>query len=232
MHGNGGFRIGWLAVALGLAVGCGRETAVSVEVTTGEPGASTSSDPPYSERVVFRSGLRLILVRDRGLTATYPAPDGNPFGSARGRHYARVAYFIDLPRASLSQQVTANFRLREYVASARQRGATRAYVDPQIADHVQQIRSGLGRPLTLNSAFRSPEHNRAVGGATYSRHIYGDAVDIDVDQARADANVRAQEVFNEARDVGVDFVLPLAETSVSVDGQPRVSWVHIDDRGF
>jgi hypothetical protein len=71
-----------------------------------------------------------------------------------------------------------------------------------------------------------------VGGATYSRHIYGDGVDIDVDQSRLDANQRAQEVFNEAQDVGANFVLPLAETSVSVDGQRRVSWVHVDDRGF
>ncbi len=32
-------------------------------------------------------------------------------------------------------------------------------------------------PLTINSAYRTPVRNRAVGGATESRHIYGDAVD-------------------------------------------------------
>ncbi len=244
MYGNCGLRIAdcglpvvrwgivWLGLGLGMVVGCGRETTMSVEVDVGQPVSPQSSDPPYSERVVFPSGLRLTLVQDGGLAATYPAPGGNPFGGARQKHYARVLYFIDLPRVSLSGQVTPNFRLSEYVASARQRGAIRAYVDPQVANHVQQIRSGLGRALTLNSGFRTPEHNRAVGGATYSRHIYGDGVDIDVDQNRSDASVQAQEIFNEARDVGVDFVLPLAETSVPVGGEQRVSWVHLDDRGF
>jgi hypothetical protein len=32
--------------------------------------------------------------------------------------------------------------------------------------------------------------------------------------------------------VGVDFVLALEETSVTVGGAVRVSWVHLDDRGF
>ena len=137
-----------------------------------------------------------------------------------------------MPQAPLSNQVSTNFRLSEYAAHVQQRGDTRAYIDAQIANHTQQIRSGLGRALFLNSAYRSPEHNHDVGGATFSRHIYGDAVDIDVDQTRSDANLRAQEIFNEARDAGVDFVLPLSETSVTVNGQSRVSWVHIDDRGF
>jgi hypothetical protein len=53
-----------------------------------------------------------------------------------------------------------------------------------------------------------------------------------VDQTRSDAASRAQEVFNEARDADVDFIMPLSETSVSVGGATRVSWVHIDDRGF
>jgi hypothetical protein len=97
---------------------------------------------------------------------------------------------------------------------------------------VQQIRSGLGRPLIISSSFRSPEHNRDVGGASFSRHLYGDAVDIDVDQSSSNANLRGQEIFNEALDAGVDFVLPLEETSVTVGGASRVSWVHLDDRGF
>jgi hypothetical protein len=221
------------AAILGLSLlGCGGDTSLSVEVIIGDPVQPGASDPPYSGAVAFPSGLRLTLVQDGTLTGSYPAPAGNPFGGTRQRHYERVGYFIDLPRAPLAEMVSPNFRLSEYVNPTVNRGGRRAYVDPQIADHVQQIRSGLGRPLVLSSAFRSPEHNRAVGGASYSRHQYGDAVDIDVDQNRSDADERAQEMFNEARDVGVDYVQPLLDTSVTVDGQPRVSWVHIDDRGF
>ncbi len=214
--------------------GCGKDKPLSVEITI--PGNNSSEpgpqDPPYTNSIVFPSGLRLNLVQDPALSATYPAATDNPFGNTAQKHYHAVQYFIPLPQAPLSNQVSTNFRLSEYAAHVQQRGDTRAYIDAQIANHTQQIRSGLGRALFLNSAYRSPEHNHDVGGATFSRHIYGDAVDIDVDQTRSDANLRAQEIFNEARDAGVDFVLPLSETSVTVNGQSRVSWVHIDDRGF
>ena len=36
----------------------------------------------------------------------------------------------------------------------------------------------LGKPLIIRSAYRSPEHNRAVGGAKASKHMEGIAFDI------------------------------------------------------
>jgi len=212
--------------------GCGRGSGVSVNVVIGNADQIGSLNPPYLSQVVFASGLRLNLVTDAALSNTYPTPANNPFGSSHVPYYERVRYFIDLTQAPTSERVSDHFRLSEFVGPTAQRGGTRAYVDAQMAQHVQFIRSGLGRALVLSSAFRTPEHNQSVGGATFSRHIYGDAVDVDVDQNRSDANIRAQEIFNEALDVGVDFVLPLAETSVLVNGVQQVSWVHMDDRGF
>ena len=40
------------------------------------------------------------------------------------------------------------------------------------------MRDRLGKPLILRSAYRSPEHNRAVGGAKASKHLEGIAFDI------------------------------------------------------
>ena len=219
-------------ILLTLLVGCGRGTSVSIDVVIGDADQIGPLNPPYLPQVVFASGLRLNLVTDAGLSNTYPTPENNPFGLSHVPYYERVKYFIDLTQAPTSERVSDNFRLSEFVGPTLQRGGTRAYVDAQMAQHVQLIRSGLGRALVLSSAFRTPEHNQSVGGATFSRHVYGDAVDVDVDQNRSDANIRAQEIFNEALDVGVDFVLPLAETSVLVNGVQRVSWVHLDDRGF
>jgi len=222
-----------LTICLMCFESCGKTKPVTEEEQDGtETTIPGSADPPYSNTVKYPSGLQLVLIGDNDLTNSYPAPPSNPYGGTRQKHYSRVSYFIDLDRAPVSQQVATNFRLSEYVGHVQARGLTRAYIDPQVVYHTQQIRSGLARALVLNSAYRSPEHNSVVGGATYSRHIYGDAVDIDIDQNRADANQRAQELFNEALDAGVDFVLPLAETSIVVSGVERVSWVHLDDRGF
>ena len=43
---------------------------------------------------------------------------------------------------------------------------------------LQALRSQLGKPMIVRSAYRSPEHNRAVGGAKASKHLEGIAFDI------------------------------------------------------
>lgn len=46
---------------------------------------------------------------------------------------------------------------------------------------LQNLRDRIGRPLIVVSAYRSPAHNRAVGGATHSKHMLGEAFDIRMD---------------------------------------------------
>jgi hypothetical protein len=45
------------------------------------------------------------------------------------------------------------------------------------AQGLERIRTLLGHPIHVNSGYRSPELNRAVGGATNSQHCLGLAVD-------------------------------------------------------
>lgn len=40
------------------------------------------------------------------------------------------------------------------------------------------IRSRFGKPIIVNSGYRSPEHNAAVGGVPNSQHVLGTAADI------------------------------------------------------
>lgn len=49
----------------------------------------------------------------------------------------------------------------------------------KLARHLDKARDYLGgRSITVNSAYRPPAVNRAVGGVSNSRHILGDAIDI------------------------------------------------------
>jgi lysozyme family protein len=41
----------------------------------------------------------------------------------------------------------------------------------------QKVRNHLGKPLVVTSGYRPPEINRRVGGARFSRHLVGDALD-------------------------------------------------------
>lgn len=45
------------------------------------------------------------------------------------------------------------------------------------AANMERIRSTLGEPVAINSAYRSAEVNAAIGGASNSAHVQGWAVD-------------------------------------------------------
>lgn len=51
----------------------------------------------------------------------------------------------------------------------------------RIAKHLEEIRKMFGnRPISINSWYRDPATNRRVGGARFSRHLNGDAVDFNI----------------------------------------------------
>lgn len=53
-----------------------------------------------------------------------------------------------------------------------------ALVRPELLAKLEQLRKLVGRPLRIVSGYRCPTHNRAVGGAANSQHMYGAAVDL------------------------------------------------------
>jgi hypothetical protein len=58
------------------------------------------------------------------------------------------------------------------------RGTGKLLVNEVALDALQALRDRLGKPLIVRSAYRSPEHNLAVGGAKASKHMQGIAFDI------------------------------------------------------
>jgi len=74
------------------------------------------------------------------------------------------------------------------------RGTGQLKLHPEALDRLQALRDRLGKPLIVRSAYRSPEHNRAVGGAPASKHMDGTAFDIAMsnhDPAAFEAAARA-----------------------------------------
>ena len=49
---------------------------------------------------------------------------------------------------------------------------------PQVWSNLETLAQSLGRVITLNSAYRTPEYNRRIGGARNSMHVQRKAVDI------------------------------------------------------
>ena len=51
-------------------------------------------------------------------------------------------------------------------------------VQDELIELLNYLRNRWGRPIVVNSAYRSPEHNKAVGGVSNSFHVKGLAADI------------------------------------------------------
>lgn len=73
--------------------------------------------------------------------------------------------------------ISKNFRVREFACKD---GSDPIFIDDELVSVLQQIRDHFGKAVTITSAFRTASHNKKVGGATYSQHLYGKAADIKV----------------------------------------------------
>lgn len=92
------------------------------------------------------------------------------------------------------------------------RGTGQLKLVPEALDKLQALRDRLGKPLIVRSAYRSPEHNRAVGGAKASKHMEGTAFDISM------ANHDPVAFEAAAREVGF----------LGFGYYPRSDFLHID----
>jgi hypothetical protein len=123
--------------------------------------------------------------------------------------------------------LSANFTLKELTKSDT---ATRLGLDNTPDDEalenlktlcemvLQPVREHYGKSVTVNSAYRSPESNAAVGGSKTSDHCKGMAADIEiVGVANADL---AQWIMDnlEYTQLILEFYTP---------GIPDSGWVHV-----
>ena len=60
----------------------------------------------------------------------------------------------------------------------------------KVANQLQILRNHLGKPIQINSAWRSEEYNASIGGVKNSHHIMGRAADIVV------RDLNPTEVYN------------------------------------
>jgi len=45
----------------------------------------------------------------------------------------------------------------------------------ELANNLQVLRNHLGKSISINSGYRSPSHNKKIGGAKASQHLLGTA---------------------------------------------------------
>lgn len=73
--------------------------------------------------------------------------------------------------------VRSNFLLREFRCKD---GSDEIILDSGLVEMLQKVRNHFGKAVSVTSAYRTPSHNRSVGGATSSYHVRGQAADFTV----------------------------------------------------
>jgi len=100
----------------------------------------------------------------------------------------------------------------------------------KLAEFLEQVKTTLdGKPIMINSAFRSKQVNDSVGSKDTSQHRTGNAADIRVPGMTPDAVVRALV----ASDLPFDQVIREfdAWTHISISSTPRRQALIIDRAG-
>ena len=71
-----------------------------------------------------------------------------------------------------------NFKVREFACHDH---SDKILISTNLVHVLQKIRAKFGKPVRINSAYRTASYNAEVGGAAASQHILGTAADITVD---------------------------------------------------
>lgn len=74
----------------------------------------------------------------------------------------------------MQTMLSKHFRTREFQTG----NCNFVIVSNMLLKVLDSLRDKIGEPIYINSGYRTPEHNKAVGGALLSYHQYGMAADI------------------------------------------------------
>lgn len=74
------------------------------------------------------------------------------------------------------KSLSKNFKVREFRCRD---GSDPIFVDSDLVEVLQKIRTHFGKEVNINSAFRTASHNaKQKKASSYSQHLYGRAADI------------------------------------------------------
>lgn len=123
----------------------------------------------------------------------------------------RTAYLSKLGR---DYKISPHINLGEF---ASKDGADKVLYSTELLALLETLR-GEVFTVQLNSAYRTAAHNRAVGGASSSQHIYGTAADIQLKYKGEPLDARY--VCCRCQSLGFAGVAYISSTSVHVDARP------------
>jgi len=121
-------------------------------------------------------------------------------------------------------QVSKNFNISEMEFYSKVPAALMENAK-EVLSNLQVLRDACGKSITIMSGYRSPARNEAVGGATKSQHMEGNACDIKVkDMDPKDVAALVEKLIKEGK---------MKQGGLGIYPRATIAegWVHYDTRG-
>jgi GH25 family lysozyme M1 (1,4-beta-N-acetylmuramidase) len=115
-------------------------------------------------------------------------------------------------KADGEKLIRPNFKVKEFACKD---GSDTVLVCEETAEILQAIRNYFGKPVHINSGYRTASYNKKVGGASASQHVVGTAADISVQGVPPTAIAAYLEAYYPLHGIGL-----------------YSTFVHIDSRGW
>ncbi|MEM1231431.1 MAG: D-Ala-D-Ala carboxypeptidase family metallohydrolase [Pseudomonadota bacterium] len=178
---------------------------------------------------------------------TYPDP------ADRGPSYAAPATLTRVGPDQLDVALSEHFRVGQFLCKQEAGWPRFVVVQPRLLALLEATVVALterGHPvqtLAIMSGYRTPAYNQALGNVAHSRHIYGDAADVFVDE---DGNGRMDDLDGNGREELADALwlrdliaslvpavetpdtLPVGGLAAYAETTEHGPFVHIDARGY
>jgi len=158
---------------------------------------------------------------------------------------------IEVTKANMDTYISKHFQLKDFLCKQQSSYPKDVIISPKLLYKLELIISKLHENnypvvnMHIMSGYRTPYYNAKIGNGKSSRHIYGDAADIFVDN---DEN-RAMDDLNKDGKINIHDARILAKIVEEIDGNPKYKWmlgglgvysgngahqgfIHVDTRGY
>lgn len=109
------------------------------------------------------------------------------------------------------KKIGKHFKVKEFACKDWSQAV---FIDSYLVEVLDILREKVGKPVIINSGYRTPEWNTKCGGAKYSYHMRGMAADIRID------GMKPKEIAKKLNEI-----VPYECGIIVYD-----SWVHFDVR--
>jgi uncharacterized protein YcbK (DUF882 family) len=167
------------------------------------------------------------------------------------KNYKNPEGFVEVTKENGDVNISPHFKLKQFLC--KQKGGWPKYVviNPRMVRKLELMLEKLNetgadaKTFVLMSAYRTPYYNKSIGNVKYSRHVFGDAIDLYVDD---DGDGRIDDLNNDGK-INMKDARVIAGVVEQIERDPKYKefvggmgvykknsqhtyFVHVDTRGF